>query len=50
MTQYNRLKLMLSNSQLSKVKSAVKNETDAIIRLSPNMIGDSNDETNFPHY
>ena len=49
MTQYNRLKLMLSNSQLSKVKSAVKNETDAIIRLSPNMIGDSNDETNFPH-
>ena len=50
MTQYNRLKLMLSNSQLSKVKSAVKNETDAIIRLSPNMIGDSNDETNFPRY
>ena len=25
----------------------LKNETDIVIRLSPNMIGDSNDETNF---
>ena len=49
MTQYNRLNVKLSNSQLSKWKSAIKNETDAVIRLSPNMIGDSNDETNFPH-
>ena len=49
MTQYNRLNLKLSNSQLSKLKSAIKNETDVVIRLSPNMIGDSNDETNFPH-
>ena len=37
----------LSNSQLNKLKSAIKNETDLVIRLSPNMIGDSNDETNF---
>ena len=49
MTQYNRLNLKLSNSQLSKLKSAIKNETDVVIRLSPNMIGDSNDETNFSH-
>ena len=48
MIQYNHLNVKLSNSQLSKLKSAIKNETD-VIRSSPNMIGDSNDETNFPH-
>ena len=49
MTQYNKLNTKLSNSQLNKLKSAIKNATDAVIRLSPNMIGNSNDETNFPH-
>ena len=49
MTQYNRLNVKLSNSQLNKLKSSIKNETEVVIRLSPNMIGDSNDETNFPH-
>ena len=49
MTQYNRLNTKLSNSQLNKLKSAIKNENDVIIRLSPNMIGDSNDKANFPH-
>ena len=49
MTQYNRLNTKLSNSQLNKLKSAIKNENDVVIRLSPNMIGDSNDKTNFPH-
>ena len=49
MTQYNRLNVRLSNSQLNKLKSAIKNETEVVIKLSPNMIGDSNDETNFPH-
>ena len=49
MTQYNRLNVKLSNSQLNKLKSAIKNETDVVIRLSPKMIGDSDDETNFPH-
>ena len=47
MTQYNRLNAKLWNSQLNKLKSAIKNETEVAIRLSPNMIGDSNDETNF---
>ena len=28
---------------------ATKNETEVIIRISSNMIGDSNDETNIPH-
>ena len=49
MTQYNRLNTKLSNSQLNKLKSAIKNENDVVIRLSPSMIGDSNDKGNFPH-
>ena len=49
MTQYNSLNVKLSNSQLNKLKSAIKNETEVILRLSPNMIGNSNDETSFPH-
>ena len=49
MTQYNRLNTKLSNSQLNKLKSAIKNESDVVIRLSSNMIGDSNNKTNFPH-
>ena len=39
----------MSNSQLNKLKSAMKNETDVFLRLSSNMIGNSDDETNFPH-
>ena len=49
MTQYNKINTKLSNSQLHKLKSEIKNETEAVLRLSPNMIGDSNDETNFLH-
>ena len=49
MTQYNSLNVKLSNSQLNTLKSAIKNETDVILRLSSNMIGNSDDETNFPH-
>ena len=49
MTQYNNLNVKLSNSQLNKLKSAIKNETDAILRLSSNMIGNSDDEANFPY-
>ena len=49
MTQYNRVNVKLSNSQLNKLKSAIKNENDVVIRLSPNMMSESNDKTNFPH-
>ena len=49
MTQYNRLNTKLSNSQLNNLKSAIKNENEVVIRLFPNMIGDSNDKGNFPH-
>ena len=47
MTQYNSLNVKLSNSQLNKLKSAIKNETEVVLRLSSNMIND--DETNFSH-
>ena len=49
MTQYNSLNVKLSGPQLNKVEVAIKNETELVLRLSPNMIGDSNDEANFPH-
>ena len=49
MTQYSSVNVKLSNSQLNKLKSAIKNENDVVIRLSPSMIGDSNDKSNFPH-
>ena len=46
MTQYNSLNVKLSNSQLNKFKSAIKNETEVVLRLPSNMIGDN--EINFP--
>ena len=49
MTQYNSLNIKLLNSQLNKLKSAIKNETEKVLRLSSNMAGNSDDETNFPH-
>ena len=49
MTQYNSLNVKLSNSQLKKLKSSIKNETDVVLRISSKMVGDSNDYTNFPH-
>ena len=39
----------LSNSQLNKPNSSIKNETDVVLRISSNMVGNSNDNTNFPH-
>ena len=49
MTQYNSPNVKLSNSQLNKSKSAIKNETEVVLRLTSNMIGNSDDETYFPH-
>ena len=47
MTQYKSLNVKLSNSQLNKLKSAIANENEVVLRLSSNMIGDN--ETSFPH-
>ena len=47
MTQYNSLNVKLSNSQRNKFKSAIKNETEVLLKFSSNIISDN--ETNFPH-
>ena len=49
MTQCNTLNVKLSNSKLNKLKSGIKNGTERTLNLPSNMIGNSNDETNFPH-
>ena len=49
MTQQNRVNVKLLRPQLNKLKTAIKNKNDVVTRLSPNMIGDSNDQTTFPH-
>ena len=45
MTQYNALNVKLSNSELNKLKSGIKDGTEVI----SNVAGDSNDENNFLH-
>ena len=47
MTIYSSLNVKLSNSELDKLKSAIENEDEVVLRLSSNMVGD--DETNFCH-
>ena len=47
MTLCNSLNVKPSNPQLNKLKSAIKNESEVVLILSSNMIGDN--ETNFPH-
>ena len=37
------------NSQLSKLKSGIKNGTEVTLNLSSNFTRKFNDETNFPH-
>ena len=49
MTRYNSLNEKLLNSQFNSLKSVIKNETEADLRLSSNVIGNADDETNFPH-
>ena len=46
MTPYNTLNVKLSNLQLNKLKSGIK--TQVTLKLSSNVVVDSNDETNYP--
>ena len=39
----------MSNSQLNKLKSGIKNDTKVTLKLSSNVIGNSNDKNSFPH-
>ena len=49
MTPCNTLNVKLSNSRLNKLKSGMKNGPEVTLKLSSNVFGNSNDETNFPH-
>ena len=49
MTQQNSLNVELSNFYLNRLKSGTKNEIETVLRLPSNIIGNSNDETNFLH-
>ena len=49
MTQCNSFSVKLSTSQLNKLKSAIRNEPEVVLRLSSNMVGNSNNETNVLH-
>ena len=39
----------MTNSQLNKLKSEIKNYTKVTLKLSSNVVGDSNNENGFPH-
>ena len=49
MTQYNTVNVKLSNAQLSKLKSRIRYGAEVTFDLSSNVIGNSTNETNFPH-
>ena len=49
MTQYNTLNIKLCDSQLNKLKFGIKNNLEVALKISPNVIGDSNEENNFLH-
>ena len=47
MTQYNTLNVKLCNSQLNKLKSETKTGTEVTLKISSNVVGDSNNKNNF---
>ena len=49
MTQYNTLNVKLSNLQLNKLRSGLKNGTEVTLKILSNVVGGSNDKNNFLH-
>ena len=49
MDQCSTLNVKFHNSQLNKLKPGIKNSTEVTLKISANVVGDSNDENNFPH-
>ena len=39
----------MSNWQLNKLKSRITNDTEITLKISSNVVGNSNDENNFPN-
>ena len=46
MAQYNTLNLKLSNSAINKLKFEIENGTEVTLKISSNVVRDSNDENN----
>ena len=49
MSQYNTLNVKLSTSQLNKLKSGIKNDAEATLKILSNVVSDSNEENILPH-
>ena len=49
MTRYKSLNIKLFNSKLNKLKSGIKYSYEITLKLSSNVLGDSNDGNNFQH-
>ena len=49
MVHYNSFNVNLSIMKVNKLKPAIENKAEAVLRFSSNMIGNSDDETNFLH-
>ena len=47
MTQDNIWNVKPSKSQLNKLKSEIRDGTEVTLKISPNAVGDSNDENDF---
>ena len=47
MTQYNSQNVILLYSQLNKLKSGIKNNTEVTLEISSNLVGESSNENNF---
>ena len=47
MTQFTSLNVKFSNSHLNKLKLGIKNGTEVTLKLSSNLVGDSNNENSF---
>ena len=49
MNEYDILNIKVSNSQPNKLKFGIKNSNEVTLKLSSNVVGDSNNENNFSH-
>ena len=39
----------MSNAQLNKLEFGIKEGTEVTLKISSNVVGDPNDQNNFPH-
>ena len=49
MAQYNALNVKLSNQQLNKLQLRINNGAETNLKVSSNVVSDSDDKNNFPH-